>query len=300
MAIKTVQAIINGQTYELSLNSSTGKYEATITAPGKTSYNQTGGYYNVQVKATNDAGTIGTADSSTLNGLKLYVREKIAPVITIISPSSGAYVSNNKQPVVFTIEDEAGGSGVDLSTLSVKQDNTTVYSDAITSTPITNGYQVTYTPSSALSDGSHTVTIDCKDHDGNSAAQKSTTYTVDTVPPTLNVTSPTDELITASKNLTVIGTTNDATSSPVTIKISLNGTDQGIVTVGTGGAFSKTITLTEGDNTIVVTATDTANKVSTVTRTVKLDTSVPSIKDATITPNPVDTGATMIISVTIE
>lgn len=300
MAIKTVQATINGQTYNLTLNSATGKYEATITAPGKTSYNQSGGYYNVQVKATNDAGTTGTADASTLSGLKLYVKEKVAPVITIISPSSGAYVSNNKQPIVFTVLDEADGSGVDLSTLTVKQDNTAVASSAISSTAIANGYQVTYTPAAALQDGSHTVTINCKDHDGNAAAQKSTTYTVDTVPPTLNVTSPTDNLITNAASVTVAGITNDATSSPVTIKIKLNGTDQGAVTVGTGGAFSKTITLSEGSNTIVITATDSANKSSTVTRTVKLDTTVPVIKSATITPNPVDAGKTMVISVVIE
>ena len=170
---------------------------------------------------------------------------------------------------------------------------------AISSTAITGGYQVTYTPASALTDGSHTVTIDCKDHDGNSATQRSTTYTVDTVPPTLNVTSPTDGLITNSQALTVAGTTNDATSSPVTIKIELNGKDQGAVTVGTGGAWSKSITLASGANTIKVTATDAAGKTSSVTRTVTLDTSVPQITAATITPNPVDAGATMVISVTI-
>jgi len=122
MAIQTVQAIINGQSYTLALNSATGKYEATITAPGKTSYNQSGGYYNVQIKATNDAGTVGSADASTLDGLKLFVKEKVAPVINILSTSSGAYVSNSKQPVVFTVTDETDGSGVDLSTLVVKQD----------------------------------------------------------------------------------------------------------------------------------------------------------------------------------
>ena len=300
MAIKTVQAIINGQAYTLTLNSGTGKYEATITAPGKTSYHQTGGYYNVQVKATNEAGTVGTADASTMAGLKLVVRERVAPVITIISPSTGAYVSNSKQPVVFTVVDEADGSGVNLSTLVVKQDGTAVASSAITSTAIANGYQVTYTPATALTDGSHTVTVDCKDHDGNAAAQKSTTYTVDTVPPTLNVTSPTDNLVTASQSLTVAGITNDATSSPVEIKITLNGADQGGVTVGAGGAFSKTVTLAEGANTIVITATDAAGKVSTVTRNVTLDTSAPVIKSATITPNPVDAGATMVIAVEIE
>jgi predicted secreted protein len=300
MAIKTVKATINGQTYDLTLNSASGKWEATITAPGKTSYNLAGGYYNVSVEATNEAGTKGSADASTVDGLKLVVKETVAPVITIVSPTAGAYVANSKQPVVFNITDETGGSGVDISTLVVKQDGTAVAAANITHTAITNGYSVTYTPSAALSDGSHTVTINCKDHDGNAAAEKSTTYTVDTVPPTLNVTSPADGLITAASSVTVAGTTNDATSSPAVITISLNGTDQGTIPVGTGGTFSKVVTLKEGSNTIIVKAKDAAGKESSVTRTVTLDTSVPKIKAATITPNPVDTGKTMVISVTIE
>ena len=35
MAVKTVQAIINGVTTTLTYNSSTKKYEATITAPAR-------------------------------------------------------------------------------------------------------------------------------------------------------------------------------------------------------------------------------------------------------------------------
>lgn len=299
MAIKTVQAIINGQSYTLTLNSGTGKYEATTTAPGKTSFNQPDGYYNVQVKATNEVGTVGTADASTMAGLKLVVKERVAPVITIISPSTGAYVSNSKQPVVFTVVDEADGSGVDLSTLVVKQDGVAVASSAITSTAIANGYQVTYTPETALTDGSHTVTVDCRDHDGNAAAQKTTTFKVDTVPPTLNITAPVAGLITASASQTVAGTTNDATSSPVTISITLNGVDQGAVTVASNGSFTKSVTLREGSNTIVVTATDAADQKTTVSRTVTLDTSVPVIKSATITPNPVDAGKSMVIAVEI-
>ena len=299
MAISQVRANVNGTWYTLTLNGSTGKYEATITAPGATSYNQSGGYYNVTVEATNTAGTKGTADGSTLNGLRLVVKERVAPVITILSPSSGAYVTNSKQPVVFTVVDEGGGSGVDLNTLVVKQDGTAVASGTLTTTPITNGYSITYTPASALSDGSHTVAVNVSDHDGNSAAQKSTTYTVDTVPPTLNVTSPTDGSITATASLNVVGKTNDETSSPVTVTIKLNGTDQGSVTVGSDGSFSKSVTLTEGSNTIVVTATDAAGKTSSVTRNVTLDTSVPKVVSASITPNPVDAGATMVISVEI-
>ena len=299
MAIKQVRAQVNGQWYTLTLQAN-GKYEASITAPGATSFNQPGGYYNVTVEATNTAGTAGTADAGTLGGLKLYVKETVAPVITILSPSGGAYVTNNKQPVVFTITDEAGGSGVKLDSVAVKLDGSPVSAGEVTHSTISNGYSFTYTPGKALDDGSHTVTVDATDNDGNAAAQKYTTFKVDTIPPTLNVTSPTEGMITSTKSLTVSGTTNDATSSPVTVKISLNSTDQGAVTVGGNGAFSKAVMLKEGENVIVVTVTDAAGKSSSVPRNVTLDTSVPKIVSSTITPNPVDAGQTMLISVEVS
>lgn len=299
MAIKTVRAKVNGTWHNLTYNSSTKKWEASITAPGATSYNLPGGCYDIEVEATNDAGTTGTASAATLDGLKLVVREKVAPVITILSPSSGAYVTNSKQPVVFTVIDETGGSGVDLDTLVVKQDGVSAAASTLAKTAVTGGYSVTYTPAAALSDGSHTVTIDVSDHDGNAAAQKATSYTVDTVPPTLNVTAPEAGLITNSASLTVRGTTNDATSSPVTVRVSLNGVDKGAATVSADGSFTKALTLANGSNTIVVTSTDAAGKSSSVTRTVTLDTSVPVIQSAAVTPNPVDAGATMLISVVI-
>ena len=299
MAIKQVRAQVNGQWYVLTLQAN-GKYEASITAPGATSFNQPGGYYNVTVEAENTAGTKGTADASTINGLKLYVKERVAPVITILSPSSGAHVTNNKQPVVFTITDEAGGSGVKLDSVVVKLDGTPVSAGEVTHSAISNGYSFTYTPAQAIGDGSHTVTVDATDNDGNAAAQKSTTFKVDTIPPALNVTSPTEGMITSTAALTVSGTTNDATSSPVTVTISLNGADQGVVTVVGDGAFSKAVTLKEGANVIVVTATDAAGKSSSVTRNVTLDSSVPQIVSATITPNPVDAGQTMLISVEVD
>lgn len=299
MAIKQVRAQVNGQWYTLTLKAN-GRYEASITAPGATSFNQPGGYYDVTVEATNTAGTAGTADAGTLDGLKLYVKETVAPIITILSPSGGAYVTNNKQPVVFTITDEAGGSGVKLNSVAIKLDGSPVSAGEVKHSAISNGYSFTYTPGQALDDGSHTVTVDATDNDGNAAAQKSTTFKVDTIPPTLNVTSPTEGMITSTAALTVSGTTNDATSSPVTVKISLNSADQGAVTVGGNGAFSKAVTLKEGANVIVVTVTDAAGKSSSVTRNVTLDTSVPKIVSATITPNPVDAGQTMLISVEVS
>lgn len=300
MAISMVRAQINGTWHTLTYDSASGSYKATITAPGATSFNQTGGYYNVTVEATNTAGTVSTVTGSTLDNLRLVVKETVKPVISVLSPSSGAFVTNNKQPVVFTVTDEAGGSGVKLSSLVVKLDGTAVASNTITSSTITNGYSFTYTPATALSDGNHTVTINVTDNDGNAAVEKSTTYKVDTVPPTLNISAPTDGLVANTASLTVRGTTNDSTSSPVAIKITLNGTDQGSVTVESSGAFNKTVTLVEGSNTIVVTATDSAGKTSSVNRSVTLDTTVPVIQSATITPNPANAGASVIISVVVK
>lgn len=297
MAIQTVKAVINGQSYDLVYNSGNGKWEASITAPGQTSFNQPGGFYNVQITALNDAGTSGSADGGTVEGLRLVVKERVKPVITISSPSSGAFITNDKQPIVGTVTDEVNGSGVKQTTIVVKLDGVPISN--VQFSPIANGVQFTATPSTPYGQGQHTVIVDAEDNDGNAAEQKSVTFTVDTVPPTLDVTSPAEGLITNSSTISVIGVTNDATSSPVTVKISLNGEDQGAVSVGGDGGFTKSVTLKEGSNQIVVTATDSAGKSSSVTRNVTLDTSVPQITSATITPNPADAGATVIVSVTI-
>lgn len=79
MAVKTVQVVINGQTHTLTYNATTKKYEATITAPSTSSYNQNGHYYNVKVKATDEAGNSVTKDATdtTLgSSLQLKVKEK--------------------------------------------------------------------------------------------------------------------------------------------------------------------------------------------------------------------------------
>jgi len=300
MAISTVQAYLNGTWYTLTYNSSTGKYEATITAPGSTSYNLTNHVYPMQIKATNTAGTVKTVDTTDATvgaALKLRVKETVKPTISISSPGAGAYVANNKQPIVFQILDESGGSGINEAALSLRIDGGTAVtynSTGMSVSAITNGYSCTYTPQTALSDGAHTVAINVPDNDGNAATQASRSYTVDTIAPTLNISNPANNFITNSAALTVQGTTNDATSSPVAVTV--NGAS---VTVNGDGTFTTTVTLSEGSNTITVIATDAAGKATTVTRTVTLDTAPPTISGITIMPNPVDTGATYIISVTV-
>ena len=295
MSVKSVKATINGQEYTLTLNSSTGKYEATVTAPSKSSFTKSGGYYPVSITAEDDAGNTSTVDSSdaTLGtSLRLVVKEKVAPVITVTYPTESAYIISNKPTIKWKVTDD--DSGVNAETISIKIDGNSAITSGITKTAVTGGYECQYTPTSALADGSHTVLFNASDNDGNAAVQKSVTFTVDTVAPILTINSPANNSITNTAACTVSGTTNDATSSPVTVTV--NGEN---VTVGSDGSFSKVITLTEGDNTITVVATDAAGKSTTVTRTVTLDTGAPSFVSVTITPNPVDAGNTYVIAVSV-
>ena len=306
MAISQVRALINGTWNTLTWNGTTSRYEKTITAPNISSYNVNGGhYYPVSIEATNTAGTITTVnDASPTVGpsLKLTVKEKVIPIITMTSPGAGAYVINNKQPIIFQLRDEVNGSGINIASLALKIDGGASIisgSAGMVCNAVTNGYDCTYTPQVSLSDGPHTITINVNDFDANVATQVSRTYTTDTVPPVLNVTAPVNGFITNNASTTVIGSTNDATSSPVVVTIKLNNVDQGAITI-TSGNFSKSLTLAEGANTIITTTTDAAGKATVVTINGTLDTSVPAITSVTITPNPVDAGATMVISVAVS
>ena len=299
MAVKAVQVVINGQTHTLTYNATTKKYEATITAPSTSSYNQNGHYYNVKVKATDEAGNSVTKDATdaTLgSSLQLKVKEKVAPVISITAPSSSAKLTNNKPVINWTVTD--ADSGVNPSTIKLIIDSQTI-TTGITKTQSGKNYTCSYTPTTALSDGTHTIKVSASDYDGNVATQKSVTFTVDTVPPELSVSAPVDNLVTNQSSLVVKGTTNDVTSSPVTLTIKLNGGTEQTVEVGSDGSFTKTLTLVTGENTIVITAKDGAGKTSTITKKVVLDQTAPVIQSVTISPNPVNAGATYTISVEV-
>ena len=293
MAISTVKATINGQTYTLSLNASTGAYETTISAPNKSSFNESGGYYDVSVTAYDDFGnttTVNSADASFGDDLKLYVQERVAPTITITSPTNSAVLGSNKPTISWKCSDDDSGVNKDTITLYIDGEEVDGTINASLSAGV---YTCSYIPTTALTDGSHTLKFECYDNDGN-VAEKSISIKVDTVPPSLNVASPSDNLNTNSPTITVSGTTNDITSSPVTLTV--NGQD---VTVNSNGSFSTTVNLSTGENTITVVATDGAGKSTTVTRTVYYDNAAPVINSISIVPNPVDAGKTFVISVEV-
>lgn len=296
MSIKTVTATINGQSYNLTWDATSSSYKATITAPAKSSFNNNAEhYYPVSVSATDDANnttTVNDQDATFGTNLKLRVIEKVKPTITVTSPTDSSTIINSAPTITWKVADD--DSGINPDTISIKIDSGVAVTADITKTKTSTGYDCSYTVPSALIDGTHSFTLDVSDNDGNAATAVATSFIVDTTPPTLMVSAPSDNLITNNAEINVTGTTNDALSSPVTLTI--NGES---VPVNSDGSFTYTVTLTEGRNTITVVATDAAGKSSTVVRNVTLDTGAPVFTEISITPNPVDAGQTYIITVKV-
>lgn len=294
MAIKTVKATIQGQEYTLTLNSETGKYEATITAPATSSFNNNDDhYFPVEVKVTDMADNVTTkndTDPTLGDSLKLYVKEKVAPVIEIISPTEGQLTAQNKPQIVFKVTDN--DSGVNLASVKLKIDNKDV--TGLQNSSIEDGYQFTYTPSEPLDDGEHTITVNASDNDGNADDPATVTFNVLATAPNLSVDTPTNNTWTNNKTVSYSGTTDGAT---LTVKVN-EGQAQPVDI--SEGKFSGSVTLIEeGPNTLTFTATSAAGIETTVTRTVNLDTKPPVITEINIAPNPADAGGTFVLSVTI-
>lgn len=295
MAVASVKATINGSEYTLNWDETSQSYKATISAPSTSSYNETGHYYPVSITATDDGGnetTVNDQDETFGTILRLQVKEKVAPVSTITYPTAGSHITTNTPTITWTVTDN--DSGVDPDTITIQIDSAPAIRDGIQKTPNDQkGYDCSYTPT-AMADGPHTILVMASDHDGNAANSVGSSITVDTVPPVLTVTSPEDNLVTNQDTVTVSGTTNDVASGPVTLKI-----NEVPVTVQENGTFTYEFTLTEGDNTITIVATDSAGKSSTVVRHVKKDTGSPVFQEISIVPNPVDAGQTYIITVKV-
>ena len=310
--IVSIIAEVNGQTYDLTKPSTGNVWTKSFSAPNESSgSNNNGqgpgiganaqglGYYPVKVTVTDAFGnsTVITTSTATLGDfLKLKVLEKTPPVSSISYPATGGTINNAKPAIEFQLTDS--GSGINGAEVYLKIDD----NDAVKVTASVEGTTATgtYTPATALSEGSHTIVVYGYDYDGNKSNEASSTFTVDTTPPVLNITAPAEGLKVNTTSGPVTGTTNDVTSKPVTVTITVNGTDQGTVTVESSGVFTKTISYVEGENTVIIKATDSSGLTTTVTRHVSVNTTAPVVTAIALVPNPADGGATVAISVTVQ
>ncbi len=216
-----------------------------------------------RIDETESASDHDDTQRHALGPMALYV-DTIPPVLTLVGPAAGTYTNQPQLPLSFTYSDV--GSGVDPSTLAIL--NTATGQPLVVSCQTTTGTAICM-PTSPLADGNYTLSATVQDYAGNASKPVALQFTIDTVPPTITITSPTRTL-TNQPDLTLAGTLSKIAA------LTVNGQP---TTVNSTLQFSLPITLTEGTNTYTLVATDRAGNVTTTTLTITLDTVPPPQPD---------------------
>lgn len=289
--ITRAYAVYKGEQYNASYSPETQEWSVDIPSGSESSYSQANHTYPIELHAFDAAGneTIMYATDDTYGDqLNIRVLEKTKPTATIKSPTQGSVLGSATQDIVMELQD-AGGSGLNMASVIFKVNNIQV-STGLTWQDGADGKKTCTYHATNLSDGSNSVSLQVTDNDGNVSDIAEVTFVISTSAPTLNVTSPTEGLLTNSNKVTVAGTAAAGSDAVTLTEVTINGE---AADVGEGGAFSKEITLTEGENTITIIAKDSLGKTTTVTRHVTVDTKAPIISDVEAEATTVDANSTI-------
>ena len=288
--ITRAYAVYKGQQYNASYSAETQEWSVDIPSGSESSYSEVNHTYPIELHAFDAAGneTIMYATDDTYGDqLNIRVLEKTKPTAIIVSPTQDSVLGSATQDIKLELSD-AGGSGLNMASVIFKVNNVQV-STGLTWSDSGSKKVCTYHATN-LSDGSNSVSLQVTDNDGNVSDLATVSFVISTQAPTLTVTSPTDNLLTNSKNVTVSGTAAAGSDAVTLTEVTINGEPADI---GEGGAFSEEIVLEEGQNTITIIAKDSLGKTTTVTRHVTVDTKAPIISDVEAEATTVDANSTI-------
>lgn len=174
------------------------------------------------------------------------------PQVSVAYPANGSWLNNN------TVE--LGGAASD--NILMEKVEVSLTGGSWRAATILPGDQWSLA-GFALKPGANNITVRATDMAGNSA-RKTLLLNVDNEPPVVFITSPTDGKKVDRNRLVVRGTSSDNMLLSG-LKLKVNGED--VPVTGTAGWMAN-ITLWEGKNTILATATDVANNTQSATITV--------------------------------
>ncbi len=165
------------------------------------------------------------------------------------APSNGSTIGINGQ-IVITFSESMDTSSLVLGGSMAAEDNGGVWS----TTNFTND-TLTISPATSWTAGSGTLTVDANDLASNSLVTLNLSYTVDSTPPTVIITSHSDgDQIFGNRTITLSGTLSD-TATITSCTITLNGFNQS-VTFFDQTSFTVDLDLADRANTIEVIAID--------------------------------------------
>ena len=292
-----VTVTLNGKTYTATIQSD-GTWTTTVPAADVGALAD-GARYQVSVSAQDSAGN----SASATHGISV---DTTAPVVSIgtLSVDDMLNASEAQQPLTVHGSSSAEAGQTVTVTLGGKTYTALVGSDG------TWTLDVPAADLAALSQGALTVTASVNDKAGNSG-QTTHTLTVDTVAPTVTIsTVADDDIVNNAEQLagqTISGTTTAEQGQTVTV--SFNGHSYQ-ATVGADGSWSVFVPgrdflgLSDGDYTITASVSDKAGNPGSATHDVTLNGDVPTITINTFAQddivNAAEHGTPLVVSGTTD
>jgi flagellar hook assembly protein FlgD len=190
-----------------------------------------------------------------------YIIDTIPPTLTVSTLANGAYTNNQVLNIAGSATDTSGINSLTINGAGAQLQQDGSFSQAL-----------------VLQPGPNAVTVVATDLASNSSTD-ARTVNLDMTVPQITITSPADNTKTATSVMPVTGSVSETS----TVSVKLGSNIQNAVMNAT--AFSASVNLSPGTNTIEVTAIDPANNARTQKRTVVYDNQKPSL---TITDPPQD------------
>lgn len=181
------------------------------------------------------------------------------PSLSITKPTTGSFVIQNQPSIEVSYSD---ASGINTASLVFTANGTPLTVDCLLNTA--GG---TCTPTSALPEGLVTLLASVKDSVGNIGSTQ-IQFTVDSELLGINITVPTNGLVTKDAEVKVMG----AVGATV-VAVEVNGVSASL----SGNSFSATVPLREGTNMLVASGTSVSGKTGTDTVDVTRDLIAPIV-----------------------
>lgn len=284
----SVTAVIDGVTYTLEYEAKTDSFVLDALAPNHSSYPEPGHRYTIPVSVTSTEENVLPASVD----VQLRVKELEAPIITPIYPVPGESILTATPTISWKIEDN--DSGVEPKNVAAKLNGVLIPANSIQ----VQGALYSYTPG-RLAAGISTLEYNAVDGDGN-VASKQFTFTVDTPAPQITLSEPsTNFLITNSRVVILKGTVNAVAGiyPPFTVTVTVDGVDQGPVSIAADGSFEKRVQVKNGKSVIDVVATDAIGAASHVIVNVTCDQIKPEFITVEMTINQDMQTCTLVVDV---
>ena len=240
---------INGVTSQIGTATvgANGTWSTSVTLAGD-------GAHSIVARDTDAAGNTGASNPVVLT------LDTLAPTVTIsTAPETSNVATQTISGTVTSVEATAGATVTLFDTING------VTSQIGTATVGANG--VWSTSVTLSGDGAHSIVARDTDAVGNTGTSNPVVLTLDTVPPVVTISTASETSNVATQNIAgVVGAGDAAIGSIVRLFDTINGvTSQiGTATVGAGGAWSTSVTLSgEGAHLIVAADTDAAGNIGT-------------------------------------